>query len=168
MPLTAKLTVKTEATYSASADLGTAELKVPGAALPMAFNNGTANGQGDLLFADRRTIAASGNDDLDLAGGLTDIFGNTLTFVEVASIEIRAAAGNTNNVVLGNAASNQFVGPLGGATHTIALKPGAVFAIGDPGAGWAVTAGSADVLRIANSGAGTSVTYDIVIIGRSA
>lgn len=31
--------------------------------------------------------------------------------------------------------------------------------------GYAVTAGTADQLKVANSGAGTGVTYDIVIVG---
>ncbi len=35
------------------------------------------------------------------------------------------------------------------------------------GAGWSVTAGTGDLLRLANSGAGTSVTVDITIIGRT-
>ena len=35
-----------------------------------------------------------------------------------------------------------------------------------PGAaGYAVTAGTGDILKVANSGAGTGVTYDIVIVG---
>ena len=35
-------------------------------------------------------------------------------------------------------------------------------------AGYAVAAGSTDVLRVANSSSGTTVTYDITIIGTSA
>jgi len=58
-----------------------------------------------------------------------------------------------------------------GATHTLTLRPGAFVAVGTGAAdatGYAVTATTADLLKIANSGAGTSVTYDIHIIGASA
>lgn len=130
------------------------------------FTDGAGANQVDLLFTDRRTIAASGNDDLDLAGALVDAFGATLTFARIKAIVIKAAAGNTNTVVVGNAAATQFVGPFGAAAHTLAIKPGGFFVIAAPdAAGWAVTAGSADLFRIANGGAGTEVTYDIAILG---
>jgi hypothetical protein len=50
----------------------------------------------------------------------------------------------------------------------IALRPGATFVWISPDAtGVTVTAGTGDLLNIANSGAGTSVTYDVIIIGTS-
>ena len=130
---------------------------------------GTGANQADLLWTDTRTIAASGTDDLDLAGVLTDAFGDTATFARVKGLIVRAADGNTNNVVIGAAASNQFVGFFGASTHTVAVRPGGVFTIYSPDAtAYAVTASTADLLRIANSSSGTAVTYDIVIIGASA
>jgi hypothetical protein len=134
-----------------------------------ALANGTAANQADRLWSDQRTIAASGNDDLDLAGVLIDAFGDTATFARVKGLIVRASDGNTNNVIIGAAASNQFVGFFGAGTHTVAVRPGGVFAIYAPDAtGYAVTAGTGDLLRIANSSSGTPVTYDIVIIGASA
>mgnify|MGYP000488088098 CR=1 FL=1 len=61
-----------------------------------------------------------------------------------------------------------FVGPFGSATHTVALPPGGNLILTAPASGWTVTAGTGDLLRVANSGAGTSVTFDIIIIGTSA
>lgn len=133
------------------------------------FANGTASGQADLLFADTRTIAASGTDDIDLAGTIKDAFDQTITFARVKGIFVVAADGNTNDVVIGAAATNTFVGPFGSATHTIKVQPGGFFGIVAPGAtAWPVTATTADLLRVANGGAGTSVTYDIAILGASA
>jgi hypothetical protein len=37
-----------------------------------------------------------------------------------------------------------------------------------PVSGWAVIAGTGDILKFANSGGTTGVTYDIVIVGTSA
>lgn len=135
----------------------------------LSLPNGTAAGQADLLWTDRRTIAASGTDDLDLAGSLTDVFGQAVVFARVKAILVLADSGNTNNVVIGAAASAQFVGPFGANTHTVAVQPGGVAFFLAPGTtAWAVTATTADLLRIANSGAGTGVTYDIALLGASA
>lgn len=133
------------------------------------LDSGTGANQADKAWWDTRTINASSNDDLDLAGSLLDAFGAVLTFVKVKAIGIAASALNTNNVVMGAAASNQFVGPFGAATHTAAVAPGGFQCFARPdGTGWPVVASTGDILRIANGGAGTPVTYDIVIIGTSA
>lgn len=133
------------------------------------FTSGAGAAQMDRLLADQRTIVASGTDDLDLNGtALQDVLGANLALARVKLIVVYAAAGNTNNVVIGAAASNQFVGPFGAATHTIAIPPSGMFvAMAPSAAGWPVTATTADLLRIANSGAGTSVTYDVLIGGSS-
>lgn len=132
------------------------------------LTSGTGNSQCDLEYIAQRTLIASANEDLDLAGSLLDPFGATLTFVKVRGLYIKAAAGNTNSVVIKPAAANGFNGPFGAAAHTITLPPGGVFLVTAPVGGWAVTAGTGDKINIANSAAGTSVTYDIHVIGASA
>lgn len=129
---------------------------------------GTGDGQADTVFIDQRTISASSSEELDLSGSLTDPLGGAAVFAEIAAIEVRAAAGNTNDVVVGGASSNAFVGPFGAADNTIAVAPGAVLVLHHPAGGWAVTAGTGDLLQVANGGSGSAVTYDIVIVGRSA
>jgi hypothetical protein len=134
-------------------------------ALKFKAGNSTTE-QTDVLFSDSRTIAASSNDDLDLRGVLIDALGATINAAEIVAIYVEAVAGNTNNVVVGGATSNAFVGPFGAATHTVAVQPGQCFMVTSKN-GWPVTAGTGDILRIANSGAGSSVNYNIVIIGRT-
>lgn len=132
------------------------------------LTSGTGTSQCDLEYRAQRTLAASANEDLDLAGSLADVFGATLTFVKVRGIWIKAAAGNTNSVIIKPASSNGFTGPFGGATHTITLPKEGIFLVTAPQAGWTVTAGSGDKINIANSSSGSSVTYDIHVIGSSA
>jgi hypothetical protein len=131
--------------------------------------NGTTAGKMDLLYSATRTLAASASEELDLSGALADTLGNTCVFADVRMICVVAASTNTNNVLVGGAASNQFINWVSDATDVIVIKPGGVlflYAPTDPG--YAVTAATGDLLKIANSGAGTGVTYDIYIGGTSA
>lgn len=131
-----------------------------------AFTDGTGADQATKLWTDQRTIAASSNDDLDLAGGISDAFGAALTLTKVKALLIKAAATNVNDVVVGGAASNQFLTPFGAGTDKVKVKPGGTLVLIAPDAtGYGVTAGTGDLLRVANSGAGSTVTYDIVIVG---
>lgn len=132
------------------------------------LRTGVGPGEANLVFSDRRTIAASGNDDLDLAGGLSDPFGAALTFAKVKAILVMAAPENTNAVLVGGAPANGFEGPFMGEDHQQGVAPGGTLLITAPKDGWPVTAATADLLRIANGGAGSAVTYDIVLVGTNA
>lgn len=133
----------------------------------MNLAQGSGAGQADMIWSDQRTIAASGTDALDLAGSLVGPFGTTLTFARIKMLIVLAAAGNTNNVnVVRDATSGA---PLFLATGDgIPVHPGGGFIWYAPSAtGVVVTPTSADLINIVNSGAGTSVTYDIHIVGAS-
>jgi hypothetical protein len=133
----------------------------------IAYAQGAGAGQADMMWSDTRTITASSTDAIDLAGSLTGPFGTTLTFARIKALFVRAAAGNTNNVNVVYPASNGV--PLFlAAGDGYAVKPGGLIALVDPSAaGVVVTPTSGDQLNFVNSGAGTSVTYDVVIIGAS-
>ncbi len=176
MPLSAQLSVQVKADQIAATtapDLGTLAQATHQLAIPKVVDlvDGTAAGQANVLWSDTNTLAASANTDIDLAGALTNAIGGTSVFARVKGLYIAASAANTNNVVVGAAAATQWLSLIGTATGTIILRPGAsmlVMAGIADATGYTVTAGSADLLRIANSGAGTTVTYDIAIIGCSA
>lgn len=149
-------------------------LKLQAGGLPINYartlglSNGSGAGQADRIWADTRTLAASALEDLDLAGTLVDGFGQVITLARVKAIVIAAAGANANNLVVGGAAANAFVNWVGAATHTITVRPGGLFVLASTDAvGYAVTAGTGDLLRVTNGGAGTAVTYDIVVIGSS-
>jgi hypothetical protein len=146
-------------------DLGTDPTYNFKAGNTISLTNGVGANQADKVFADQRTLAASNSEDLDVvAGGLTDAFGTTFTLAELKVLMVCASSANTNNVVLGGDANS--VPFLSTAATTVAIKPGGCFQLADPSAGGiAVTTGTGDIIQVANSGAGTSVTYDIVIVG---
>lgn len=131
-----------------------------------AFADGTGADQAQKLWTDQRTLGVSATEDLDLSGGVVDVFGTSLAFTKVKALVIKAAAGNTNDVVVGGAASNGLVTFFGAATDKVKVKPGGTLVLIAPDAnGYAVTAATGDLLRVGNSAAGTSVTYDITVIG---
>ncbi|OGT55481.1 MAG: hypothetical protein A3E01_09235 [Gammaproteobacteria bacterium RIFCSPHIGHO2_12_FULL_63_22] len=165
--VTGEISLSIKASLSGTADLGTPRAGIDTITQLLQISAGTAAvNQADLMFADQRTLAASATEDLDLAGVLTNAFGATITAAEIVAIYIEAASGNTNNVNVTRPASNGFVGPFLAAGDGIGVKPGE-YALLVSQTGWAVTAGTGDLLTITNSSSGTGVTYDIVIIGRS-
>lgn len=167
MALTSEFTIKTACELTSVLDLATVSVPLT-VTNKVRLANGTGANQADLIFHDTRTLAASGTEDLDLAGVLVSALGSTLTFARVKAVVVSAAAGNTNSVHVTRAAINGV--PLFlAAGDGVAVRPGGVFAWVAPDAtAVAVTAGTGDLLTVANSAAGTPVTYNIVIVGASA
>lgn len=156
-----RIDLKVVGNYSVDIDLGNRSY-----ALNKTYTTTLANGQdaneAESIFTDTRTT--TGNDDLDLAGGLTDAFGNTITFTNVKAIIIKNSSDSTGVINLGAEGSNEFSSFLGNDNDIVKVPIGGTFMITNPGAdGFAVTAGTGDMLRVA--AASGSVTYDIVIIG---
>lgn len=164
------LTINTTLT-AATAPLGaaaTAALAPYGKLVELA--SGTAVGQADKLYYAQRTLIASTSEDLDLTGLLLDAFGVAIPMARIKALAITALKTNTNNVIVGAAAGNQWVTLLN-AAGTLTLRPEAtvcVFAGASDATGYVVTAGTGDLLKVLNGGAGTPVDYEIVIIGASA
>lgn len=134
------------------------------------FTQGTGAGQCDLAWWSERPLAASTSEILDLAGVLVDPYGSVITFARIKAIGVYAAPTNTNNVIVGGAASNTFVGLFGSATHTAVVRPGAYLSWGCGSAdtvGYPVASGTGDQLQVLNGGSGTTITYDVVVLGCS-
>lgn len=127
------------------------------------LTDGAGSGKANLTFADVRTLGGGASEDLDLAGGLTDQFGRALTFTHVKQLRVLAPVTNAEDVVVGGAAANQFVGPFGAVTHTVAVVPGGEVNLVHPTTGWGVTAATADQLKILAGASGGD--YTIVIVG---
>lgn len=172
MALVADILAKITATQTGPNDFGADRFR-PQVQAALTLTDGTGAGQANILFADQRTVASATNDDIDLAGVLTDAFGATITAAELVAILIINAPisgpANTTNLTIGGG-SNPVAGFLGGTTPTIGpIGPGGVVLLACPTAAGlgAVAAGTADILRIANS-SGAAATYQTVIIGRTA
>lgn len=166
MPVTADIQLTVSGRHVGAADLGTPTFPFAFSA-PLSLTNGTGASQVDRVWSDERTLAASGTEDIDLAGVLSDIYGAALSFAKIKAVFVKAAAGNTNDVVVSRPASNG-VPLFAAAGDAVAVKPGGAFALFWPGAGVSVAAGTADLLTFTNSAAGSGVTFQVVILGTSA
>ena len=164
---TSTVSVSMRVTETSAQALGSASYS-PTLALTAILAAGTGDNQADRYYEATTTLAASASGNIDLAGSLTDAFGAALTFVKIRAILVTALAANTNDVLVGGVGTNAFIGPFGSNSQTQAVKPGGWWFVFAPKTGWTVTAGTADLLKVANGGAGTSVTYTITILGCSA
>jgi hypothetical protein len=132
------------------------------------FATGTGSGQADLLHFSTRILAASASEDLNFFdGSLKQPDGSPFAALSIKELYIRAADANTNEVVIGGASSNVWVGPFKDASDKIGVLPKAFQPFLHPSIGWTVS-NTVKLLKIANGGAGTPVTYDLVLIGSSA
>lgn len=168
MPLSVQMGVSVAALLTATQDLGSSRNEAS-KAYSFSLADGVGASQANRIFHDQRTLAASATEDLDLAGVLIDPLGSTLTFARIKGMIVAAAATNVNEVIVGGAAATQFASWVGAAAHTVKVRPGGVFALmAGEATGYTVGAGASDLLRIGNGGAGTSVIYDIFLIGANA
>lgn len=127
-----------------------------------AFGSGAGALQGNVLYAATRTLSGA-SEDVDLSGVLSDLYGSTVTMVRVKAVFIRNNS-TANNITVGAASSNQWSTMLN-STGTITLHPGAYFSAATPtAAGWTVTAGTGDILKVAGT---SGQSYDVVILGAS-
>jgi hypothetical protein len=130
------------------------------------FASGVGADQANALWHDRRTVAPGVTDLLDLAGGIVDAFGTTLTLTRVKALLVKAAAANESDLQVaqtGSGGAPLFLVPGGGVN----LPPGAAVALVVPDAnGISVTAGVADLITVSNPGSpGSPAVYDIIVAG---
>jgi hypothetical protein len=131
------------------------------------ITNGVGAGQADLIWTDTRTLGAGANEDLDLAGVLSSIFGATLAAARLKGLFVEAAAANPNALTLSRPAANG-ISLFAAAGDAITIRPGGVFAWwAEDATAVPIAGGSADLLNLL-AGAGGNHVYDVVVIGASA
>lgn len=132
------------------------------------FTNGNTSGKANVVWTDKRTIAFGANDDIDFAGVLTDIYGASLAFTSIKTLIIKANDDNANALTLGGDTSANVSTIFGSDTDTITLPAGACICLLNPANGYAVTATTADKIRLTNPGGSGSIGYEIIAIGTKA
>jgi hypothetical protein len=134
---------------------------------------GTAINTADIVWHDSTTLASGANRDIDLSSTsscVRAIFGTNVatTFVKVKAIVIKNKTTTTGDeLILDSSVANAFLGWCINATSKCQVGPNSLMVLSNLADGWAVTAGTGDILRITNTGTAT-ISYDIAIIGTSA
>ncbi len=139
--------------------------------------NGSGANQINQHYAAQITLAAATNQNIDLYGALTNAFGETINFtaIKVLHVEnIGADDGSSGYTV--QAGEDLLVGgasAVGNAWGTLfnnnpdsklTVVSGGMLTLTAPLAGFAVTAGTGDILRIRNNGTKT-IKFNVVIEG---
>lgn len=129
------------------------------------FTDGTGALGVQVAWHDTITLADGGNEEIDLAGGKTNAFGQTVTFTKIKAMYFKNNSSDAD-LEIGGAAANQFL-MVKAAGDAILVKPGGVLCIATADAdGYPVTAGTGDLLRIEHDGTGSStMDVDIYIAG---
>src|SRR5262245_47786769 len=164
MSVSGQINLRIQLLEALAQDLGSKNFPLD-TAKQIVLAGGAGLGQISKVWGDEGSQIQSVNTDLDLNGtGLTGAFG-TVSFTALKGIAIVAGDSNPGNLILGNV-TNGIVGPFGAATHSQNVSPGGVYVnINPSAAGWTITAGTADLLRIASPANAGTYTYKIVLIG---
>lgn len=165
MALSANVVFDLQATLTKAIDLSTGATPLA-YRKSIAFTDGGGANQAQLLFSDQRTLSASASEDLDMAGVLVDIYGNTLTFASIKVMAFFCPATAGGDLTITAKGTNGFASWVAAAGDAVKVKPGGLFLLVAPGAtGYAVTASTGDLLTVTNGDGAASVTYDVILMG---
>jgi len=161
--VTSKLIVSLTSILADAKGLASAQASIE-TGINKALASGTGADQCDRVYSENdKSISVAY--DLDLSGALLDAFGVAAVFAKVRAVIVVADPLNTGNIVIGGDAAAFLMG-FGAVAHTFFVPPGGVFlAFAPAAAGYAVVAGTGDILQFAPS-AGTQV-FDFAILGTS-
>lgn len=181
------LTIAADFKNTLTGTTGTAEVPI-NVRRSHTLSDGTSANQADKVWASfGRTLSASTTEDIDLfdlgtidigTGAGDDPLGNTVSYAEIVALYVAntsAAAGGS--IVIGGktggtAQFNTFVAITGSASDTAQIGPitpgGFVMLYVPANPAFAVDDTDNHLLAITESGGAASVTYDILVIARSA
>lgn len=138
---------------------------------PTALAAGNGPGQVNQLWHDTRSLAGESHHDLDLTALTQTMRGQavSLGFATVKAILIHNTAADAGKkLVLDSSAPNAMLTPFdNSATSKLEIPPASPLLLVNRLGGWAVTAGTGDILRIDNPGL-ASIAYKIVVVGTAA
>ena len=137
-------------------------------ALDLSVNFGAGANQCNCLYFEQgRSLAATTYDNFDLYGGLTDAFGTTINAasLKLAIVAIDTPDGTARLQVGPQSQTNAAQLGWGGTGATAYQTVYDWWKVSNmSAAGWAITAGTADVFPVYNPTAG-SISYSILLAG---
>jgi hypothetical protein len=143
--------------------IGVGQGAFPAAAYTLDDGNGDLQAQ--QWWHDLRTVAAAGNDDIDLSGVLASPFNDTLAFLTIRlMLLVIVTPGPTKRLRVGpQNVANGWQGPFGGTGAQAYVEFDQFQKFARTYTGWTVTPATGDILRVNNPGATTD--YAILVAG---
>jgi hypothetical protein len=141
------------------------------------FTFGSSTDNVNQIYAGVRTLNANTAEDLDMAGGLTNPLGETITFLTIKFAFVWLLGTDDtapgDDAVTGTAASSITLGGdaaspalwFGGISNTLTVKNGGFFLHSTPGTGWTITGSTGDVLQVMNNDLTLQAKYLLVLGG---
>jgi len=162
-------------THSNTVNLGNALSSSGSVSYSKTFTDGTGAGAANRLYVDELTINASSTTNLDLAGGVTDVFGAAITFARFKVLIVEATTelaggpvkvGGNATVAVPNWITS--ADTLDNDQPAVRVRNGGILFLACTDAtGYAVTATTADTLDLTNESGSVGVVVNIVIIGEA-
>lgn len=137
------------------------------------FNvSGIGDLQCDRVLPFVGTLSTSGTADLDFAGAVDDSIGQSVTMTEICAIMVRNRTTTAGAVlrVGGTGGGAPLAGLFGATNDYINVGPGGIMLWVSPNdaQGVPVTATTADILRLTNASGSSTLSYEVLVLGRSA
>jgi len=131
--------------------------------LSWSHTTGTNANQMSQLWRSRQSIVASGTNSHNIAGSITNAFGETLTITTVRFLAVVVADTEANGVEVGGAATQPFSTWAGDVSDTVLVIPGGLFmTVAPTKAAFAVSTNS--FIQVKNSGT-NAISYDVWVGG---
>lgn len=112
------------------------------------------------------TIAASGTQNVDLAGALEDFANQVCTFTAIKVLHVAMATNNTASSILVGNGTNPFINWITPSTGAIRVRKGGFFDLVTPDVtGYPVTAATGDILKITNEDTVNTAIVNVIIGG---
>jgi len=161
MGLTAKIALAISATLAGAPDVGSASYSIS-EKFETLLRDGTGANQAKNVFADDFAVVGAGTQTYDVAGGVVNGLGATVTFTAIKAIIIK----NTGAAAITfGGGSNPLGAFFANAADQNVIPAGGLVALVDPtAAGQPVTAGTGDIITLA----GTDFSGTIIVIGETA
>ncbi len=165
--LTGAITLQADWTLGAVGDLSTLS-ETSSLAHIVSLLTGVNANEINTLFHDSRSLATTVDESLNLDALTQDARYAGSMDIEFTKIRalliINTTSTEGEDLVIDSSFANSWLGMVGNATSKIEIPSGGMYAWVDTLVGGAITAATADIIRVENQGTGT-VTYDIVLMG---
>ncbi|AMV16598.1 hypothetical protein [Planctomyces sp. SH-PL14] len=141
-----------------------------GSVAKLAYDKGLFNdlpADADLLYTNGYSIATASSQSLDLSASLADAVGNSCVFAKVYAVFVKNLATATGrNIQIGG--DSNHVPLFGAPADFLTVGPKGVLLVCNCLDGWTVTAGTGDILKIANSAGGQTIPVAVAVLGKAA